>query len=102
MYHGSGVFATSVPSTMKDVRCSNGDEPIGVVKYRVELIVLDTSGKIIFVLLDEDTTKLIINMTATKLLDSQIPAGCNEDGEYEPTSETSERQIKKACTIDTN
>lgn len=51
-------------------RCSNG-EPIGVVKYRVELIVSDTSGKTIFVLLDEDTTKLI-NMTATELLDFQV------------------------------
>ncbi|KAG7568202.1 Nucleic acid-binding OB-fold [Arabidopsis thaliana x Arabidopsis arenosa] len=124
----------------------------------LELIVSDTSGKTIFVLLDEDTTKLI-NMTATELLDSQTvmkdgvpeifsdlvgrefefeikitnynfrseyetftvsryaeiqhpppelqtsgkaPAGCYEDGEHEPPLETSERQSKKARTIDTN
>ncbi|CAL9244358.1 unnamed protein product [Arabidopsis halleri] len=67
--------STSTPQLHKSgsslicTRCSNG-EPIGVVKYRVELIASDTSGKTIFVLLDEDTTKLI-NMTTTKLLDSQ-------------------------------
>ncbi|XP_019085412.1 PREDICTED: uncharacterized protein LOC109126357 [Camelina sativa] len=49
-------------------RCSG--EPIGVVKYRVELAVTDGKDKTIFVMLDEPTTQLI-HIGVTELIDSQ-------------------------------